>query len=70
MQVEVLVEVLESENFYDMIEQAEGRLDELIRPSTGFMPYRKTPNMVQDNTTVQELIQRLTVQPGTGWFDK
>jgi len=70
MKIEVLVEVEESDDYYDMVEQAETKLGKHVVVGKGFFPFRKAADMVQDGTTVDELIQRLTVQPGTGWYDK
>lgn len=70
MQIEVFVEVDESDNYYDMVQQAEDQLEKRVIPGKGFFPFRKNPYMVQDGITVDELIQKVTVQPGSGWYDR
>jgi hypothetical protein len=69
MKMDVLVEVEESNDYYDMINQAEEKLKKHVVSGKGFFPFRHNADMVQDNSTVDDMIQKLTVQPGTGWYD-
>lgn len=70
MKADVLVEVEESDDFYDMIQQAHDKLSKHVVPGKGFMPFRASVDMVHDDTTVEELSRKLTIQPGTGWNDR
>lgn len=67
--IEVLVEVEESDSYYDMVEQADEKLRKHVVDGKGFIPYRSTTTMIQESTTVNELVQKLTIQPGRGWND-
>lgn len=67
--IEVLVEVDETTDYNDMIEKAKEKLKKHVVAGNGFFPYREKATMVQSDTTVNNLITRLTIQPGTGWYD-
>jgi pentose-5-phosphate-3-epimerase len=67
MKADLLVEVEASEDYYDMVEQAEAKIKRHVVEGAGFFPFRCSIDMVQDDVTVADLIRSLTIQPGTGW---
>jgi hypothetical protein len=70
MKVDVLVEVDKSEDYYLMVEQAEQLLKKHVREGIGFFPFRSVVDMVDEGSTVKEVVNRLTIQPGTGLGDR
>jgi hypothetical protein len=70
MKIDVLVEVDKLGEFYAMLEQAEVKLAKHVVAGAGFFPFRHTTDMIEEDTTVAELLKKLTIQPGTGWNDR
>ena len=70
MRLDVLVEVDRLDEFYEMVEQAEINVAKHVVAGKGFFPFRHSTDMIEENVTVDEMLKKLTVQPGTGWNDR
>jgi len=67
MTIQVLVEVRETDSWHDMVEQAKEELRKRVVEGKGFLPFRVMPDIIHDNTTVEQLKMRLTVNPKQEW---
>lgn len=66
MVIEVLVEVEESESFYDMEEQARAKLQKHVVEGKGFFPFRIHCETVHE-MPIQTVISSMTINPRRGW---
>jgi hypothetical protein len=67
MTIDVLVEVQETDSWNDMVEQAKEDLRKRVVPGKGFLPFRSKADMIHDNTTVDHMQQRITIDPKRSW---
>ena len=67
LHIEVLVEIEESDSFYDMEEQANAKLRKHVVEGKGFYPMRASCETIHEGVTVQEMIQKTTINPKRGW---
>jgi len=67
MTIDVLVEVQETDSWNDMVEQAKEELRKRIKEGKGFLPFRTKADMIHDNTTVDYIQQRITIDPKRSW---
>lgn len=67
--IRVLVEIDDAGDYYINLEKALDKLRSHVREGVGFCPFQIDTKMIQDGTTVAELVEKLTIQPSTGWND-
>ena len=67
VKLEVMVEVEETDEFHDMVEQAKKIVNQRILEGQGFFPYRILSDMVHPGITVEELKVRTIVTPSEEW---
>jgi hypothetical protein len=67
MQVEVMVEVQESDDWNDMAEQAKDQLNKRIVESKGFYPYYARARTVYTDTEVEDFRNRTYVEERGRW---
>ena len=66
MRVDILVEVQETDSYSDMVQQARDIIFERVLEGKGFLPFRSECVIIHDNTTVDVLKHRLTIDPQDG----
>jgi hypothetical protein len=67
MQVEVMVEVWESDDWNDMTEQAKDSLNERIREGKGFYPFYARSKTIHTATQVEDLKHKTYVEGRGQW---
>lgn len=63
MQVDILVEVYETDSWNDMVSQAQEEVRKRVKEGKGFFPFRSKADMIYDGQNVDYLIQRLSINP-------
>lgn len=66
MVIEVLVEVEESESFYDMEEQAKTKLQKHVVEGKGFFPFRSYCETIHE-MPINHVIDSTTINPRRSW---
>ena len=66
MVIEVLVEVEESDSFFDMEEQARAKLQKHVVEGIGFFPFRSRCETIHE-MPMQTIISSTTINPKRSW---
>ncbi len=67
LKVEIMVEVNETDEFYDMVEQAKAIAQKRILEAKGFFPFRAFAKIIHPGITVEELKNRTLVDITEEW---
>lgn len=67
VQIEVMVEVADSDSFSDMVAQAREQLKIRVFPAKVFHPYRMHVHNVHRGYTVEQLRYGTVVEPSKAW---
>lgn len=67
MTIEVYVEVDDTGEFTDMVEQAKAELRKRVVEAKGFYPFRSVCNTVHPDVTVEEMKHHTLVEPKGKW---
>lgn len=67
MNIQVLVEVDETESYHDMVEQAKLELGKRVVEARTFLPTRMKSDRIYSDVTVAELKTALVVTPNERW---
>jgi hypothetical protein len=66
MTVEVLVEIEESESYYDMEQQAHDKLRKHVVDGRGFLPFGARVKMIEE-FPLDTIVQKTTINPRRSW---
>lgn len=66
MVIEVLVEVDESESYYDMEAQAKEKIQKHVVEGKGFFPFRSHCEIIHEHP-IEVSINTMTINPKRGW---
>jgi hypothetical protein len=67
MNIEVLVEVVDTGSYNDMVSQAVEELRKRVVEAPTFLPMRMKSDRIYNDVKVQELKSALNVEPGSRW---
>lgn len=67
MQVEILVEVNETDDWNDMVEQAKESLRKRVIEGKGFFPYKSKCELIHTDVEVDELKYHILVEKRSQW---
>jgi hypothetical protein len=67
MKVEVMVEVYESDDWNDMVEQAKDQLNKRVIEAKGFYPYYAKARTIYTDVEVEDLKKRTYVEAKGRW---
>lgn len=65
--IEVMVEVQETDGYFDMEEQAKEQIRKRVLEVKGFYPFRMHCETIHNDVTVDELKGHTIVHPGRRW---